>query len=71
MTKVFRVGNKAISMEERRRGAKAMYENCICQYKAILLQCEREYDPMINARLYQEIVIPFFNVKHGQYATVA
>ena len=71
MTKVFKARNKAITMEERRRGAKAMYENCICQYKAILLQCEKEYDLMINVRLYQEIVIPFFNVKHGQYAAVA
>ena len=25
---------------------------------------------MVNVRLYQEITIPFFNVKHGQYATV-
>ena len=48
-----------------------MYKNCICQYKAILLLCERKYDLMINVRLYQEIVIPFFNVKHGQYAAVA
>ena len=51
MTKVFRARNKAISMEERRRGAKTMYENCICQYKAILLQCEKEYDLMINVRV--------------------
>ena len=26
---------------------------------------------MINVRLYQEIVIPFFNIKHGQYAAIA
>ena len=48
-----------------------MYENYLCQYKAILLQCEREYELMINVRLYQEIVIPFFTVKHGQFAAVA
>ena len=48
-----------------------MYENYICQYKAILLQCEKAYDLIINVRLCQEIVIPFFNVKHGQYAAVA
>ena len=26
---------------------------------------------MINGRLYQEIVLPFFNVKHGQFVAVA
>ena len=26
---------------------------------------------MINVRLYQEIVVPFFNLKHGQFAAVA
>ena len=50
MTKEFRAKKKAVSMEERRRGAKQMYENCICQYKATLLQSEREYDLMINVR---------------------
>ena len=48
-----------------------MYENYIGQCKAILLQCEKEYGQMINVRFYQEIVIPFFNVKHGQDAAVA
>ena len=48
-----------------------MYENYICQYKAILLQCERDYDVIINVRLYQEIVLPFFQRKHGQFAAVA
>ena len=48
-----------------------MYENYFCQYKAILLQCEREYSLMINVRLYQEIVLPYFTVKHGQFAAVA
>ena len=71
MGKVFKARNRAITLEERRRGSKVMYENYICQYKAILLQCEREYDLMINVRLYQEIVIPFSNVKNGQYAAVA
>ena len=26
---------------------------------------------MINVRLYQEIVVPYFSVKHGQFAAVA
>ena len=26
---------------------------------------------MINVRLYQEIVLPYFTVKHGQFAAVA
>ena len=56
MNKVFKARSKAISMEERHRGAKAMYENYICLYKAILLQCENEYNLMINIRLCQEIV---------------
>ena len=48
-----------------------MYDDYICQYKAILFQCKREYDLMINVRIYQEIVIPFFAIKHGQFAAVA
>ena len=48
-----------------------MYENYIYQYKAILLQCERDYALMINVRLYQEIVLPYFQIKHGQFAAVA
>ena len=26
---------------------------------------------MLNVRLYQEIVLPFFNFKHGQFAAIA
>ena len=48
-----------------------MYDNYICQYKALLLQCERDFDLMINVRLYQEIVLPYFQIKHGQFAAVA
>ena len=48
-----------------------MYENYICQYKALLLQCELDFDVMTNVNLYQEIVFPFFAVKHGQFAVVA
>ena len=48
-----------------------MYKNYICQYKAILLQCEEDYYLMINVRLYQEIVLPYFEIKHGQFAAVA
>ena len=48
-----------------------MYENFICQCKAILLQYERDFDIMINVTLYQEIVLPFFTIKHGQFAAVA
>ena len=58
-------------MNEKRQAALTMYENCICQYKALLLQCEREHDLMINVQLDHEIVLPFFKIKHGQYAAVA
>ena len=71
MAKVLRARNRAVSVEERRRAALIMHKNYICQYKAILLQCEREYDLVINVRLYHEIVLPFFNVKHTQFAAVA
>ena len=71
VNRVFKARNKAITLEERKRGALIMYENYIQQYKAILLQCERDFDIMINVRLYKEIVIPFFKVKHGQFAAVA
>ena len=71
MMKVFKARNKALTMEERSRASLAMYNNEIVQYKALLLQCEKDYDLMINVRLYQEIVVPFFNLKHGQFAAVA
>ena len=71
MSKVFRARNKTISLEERKKGARIIYDNYICQYKALLLQCEKDFDLMINVRLYKEIVIPHFNVRHGQYAAVA
>ena len=48
-----------------------VYENYIYQYKALLLQCEQEFEIMINVRLYQEIIVPLFQIKHGQFAAVA
>ena len=42
-----------------------------CQYKALLLQCEKDYDVIIYVRLYQEIVLPYFQIKYGQFAAVA
>ena len=70
MHQLFKKRNLAITEEERRQSSLHMYENYLCQYKAILLQCEREYSLMINVRLYQEIVLPYFTVKHGQFAAV-
>jgi hypothetical protein len=68
---LFKKRNLAITEEERHLSSLHMYENYLCQYKAILLQCEREYSLMINVQLYQEIVLPYFTVKHGQFAAVA
>jgi hypothetical protein len=58
-------------MEEKSRAAIAMYNNEIVLYKALLLQCEKDFDLMINVTLYQEVVIPNFTLKHGQFAAVA
>ena len=58
MFQLFKPRNTAITNDERNRAALIMYENYICKYKAILLQCERDYNLMINVRLYQEIVVP-------------
>ena len=71
MYQLFKARNMAITKEERNRAALLMYDNYICQYKALLLQCERDFDLMINVRLYQEIVLPYFQIKHGQFAAVA
>ena len=72
MAQLCKARNRAVMNEEKRLAQKlTMYENYICQYQAILLQCEQEYDLMINVRIYQEIVIPFFAIKHGQFAAVA
>jgi hypothetical protein len=71
MHQLFKRRNRAITDEERRLSSLYLYENYLCQYKALLLQCERDFDLMINVRLYQEIVIPYFTIRHGQYAAVA
>ena len=71
MFQLFKPRNMAITNDDRNRAALMMYENYMCQYKAILLQCERDFDIIINVRLYQEIVVPYFSVKHGQFAAVA
>ena len=42
MMKVFKARNKALTMEERSRASLAMYNNQIVQYKALLLQCEKD-----------------------------
>jgi len=52
-------------------GKAMMNNNEIVLYKALLFQCERDFDLMINVRLYQEIVIPNFTLRHGQFAAVA
>ena len=71
MHQLFKKRNQAITEEERRLSSMYMYENYLCQYKALLLQCERDFDLMINVRLYQEIVLPYFTIRHGQFAAVA
>ena len=71
MTQLFKARNRVVSNEEQRLASLTMYENYICQYKALLLQCERDYDLMINVTIYQQIVVPFFAIKHGQFAAVA
>ena len=62
---------REIILSERKRVALIMYENYICQYKALLLLWEQEFETMINVRLYQEIIVPLFSIKHGQFAAVA
>ena len=39
MKQLFRKRNLMITKEERRLASLNMYENYLCQYKAILLQC--------------------------------
>ena len=51
MMTVFKARNKALTMEERSKASLAMYKNEIVQYKALLLQCEKDYDLIINVRL--------------------
>ena len=41
MTQLFKARNRLVTNEERRLASLNMYENYICQYKALLLQCER------------------------------
>ena len=71
MSQLFKPRNTAITNDDRHRAALIMYENYICQYKAVLLQCERDFDLISNVRLYQDIAVPYFTVKHGQFAAVA
>ena len=71
MFRLYKSRNATITNEEKSRASLIMYENYICQYNALLLQCEQDYDLMINVRLYHEIILPFFKVKHGQFIAVA
>ena len=71
ISQLFKTRNKALTMEEKSRAAISMYNNEIVLYKALLLQCEKDFDLMINVRLYQEIVIPNFTLRHGQFSEVA
>ena len=71
ISKLFKAKNKELNMDEKSRASIAIYNYEIALYKALLLQCERDYDLMINVKLYQELVIPHFTLKHGQYAAVA
>ena len=57
---LFKQRNKDLTNEDRKRAALIMCENYICQYEAIVLQCERDFDIMINVRLYQEIILPYY-----------
>ena len=65
VAQLFKSRNKALTMEEKSRAAIAMYNNEIVLYKALLLQCERDFDLMINVKLYQEIVIPNFTLRQA------
>ena len=53
VAQLFKSRNKALTMEEKSRAAIAMYNNEIALYKALLLQCEKDFDLMINVKLYQ------------------
>ena len=68
---LFKKRNMAITEDKRRHLLMYIYENYICQYKALLLQCDRNFDILINVRLYQEIVLPYFQIKHGQFTAIA
>ena len=52
MEGLFKNRNKMVTIEERQRPALIMYENYICQTKALLqnLLCEQEFEIMINAK---------------------
>ena len=51
LSQLFKSRNRDITMVEKRQAALTMYKNYICQYKASLQQCERDFDVMINVRL--------------------
>ena len=71
MNQLFKGRNTDVTREKKKRWtALNMYENYVCQCKAIFLQCDQDFDLLINVRLYQEIVLPFFT-KHGQFGAVA
>ena len=63
MFHLFKARNTNITDEEKHQASLIMYENYICQHKAILLQCEQDFDLMMNVRLYQEVALPYFSIK--------
>ena len=56
MNQLFKKRNKDIIKEERHLASLNMYENYICQYKAIICNYLRK--------------LQFFTIKHGQFAAV-
>ena len=50
ISQAFKSRNKALTMEEKSRAAIAMYNNEIVLYKALLLQCEKDFDLMIKVK---------------------
>ena len=51
------------------RAALIMYEITFVNTRLFYFNVKEQ--PMINVRLYQEIVVPYFSITHGQFAAVA
>ena len=56
--------NRELNHKARRQAAEYHLEVLFLQYNTLLFNCERYFNEIINFRLYEEFIVPWFNGKH-------
>ena len=63
--------NRELNHKARRQAAEYHLEVLFLQYNTLLFNCERYFNEIINFRLYEEFIIPWFDGKtYDQYLII-